>query len=294
METIDRQLRYFVKIAESGSLSRAAAGLEITQPVLSRQLASLEAFLQCILFNRTGRGMQLTECGQALLGQIAPAFSAIDTAVNSARNQQLKGTLRLATVHTLSYYFVGEVVRTFTDRHPAVSLSVMGRSSPDVVELVESGRADVGIVYDTAVASHRLSSTRLFDNKMCLICGPGCDASDGVDLTEQLPSLVGFPSHYALTRMIHSSGLKPEFVAEAETVDAMLELVSAGMGACILPQRIPSRQLSQHGLRKVAIGKPAMSRMVVLITREDRNHSALTRRFLETALEVAKTTPDGS
>lgn len=294
METVDRQLRYFTKIAELGSLSRAANELQITQPVLSRQLASLETFLQCTLFNRTGRGMQLTECGQALLSQLSPAFASIDSAVNGARNQDLKGTLRLATVHTLSYYFVGEVVRAFTDRHPGVSLSVMGRSSPDVVELVESGKADVGIVYDTAVASQMLTSTRLFDNQMCLICGPGCAATDGVDLTEKMPRLVGFPSHYALTRMIHSSGLNPSFVAQAETVDAMLELVAAGMGACILPRRIPDRQLSQHGLRKVAIGKPAMSRMVVTITREDRSHSALARKFLETALEIAKATADDS
>lgn len=294
METVDRQLRYFVTIAKHGSLSRAAAELQVTQPVLSRQLAVLEAFVQCALFSRNGRGMQLTERGKALLDQVSPALASIDSAISATRHQELKGTLRVATVHTLNYYFVGEVVRAFTDRHPGVSLSMMGRSSPDVVELVESGKADVGIVYDTAVASQKLASTRLFDNLMCLICGPGCSAADGVDLTQELPRLVGFPAHYALTRMIHSSGLKPDFVAEAETVDAMIELVAAGIGACILPQRIPQRQLSQHGLRKVRIGKPAMSRVVVMIAREDRSHSALARRFLETALETAKTTSDGS
>lgn len=128
---------------------------------------------------------------------------------------------------------------------------------------------------------------------MCLICGSACTAADGVDLTEKMPRLVGFPAHYALTQMIHSSGLKPYFAAEAETVDSMIELVAVGMGACILPQRIPDRQLSRHGLRKIRIGKPAMSRMVVMITREDRSHSALAKRFLETALEIAKTTSDG-
>lgn len=119
-------------------------------------------------------------------------------------------------------------------------------------------------------------------------------ASDGVDLTQDLPKLVGFPAHYALTKMIHASGLRPEFVAEAETVDAMLELVAAGIGACILPQRIPEKQLSQQGLRKVAIGSPLMSRMVVMITREDRKHSALTQRFLETPLETARAASDAT
>lgn len=94
--------------------------------------------------------------------------------------------------------------------------------------------------------------------------------------------------------MIRSSGLKPDFVAEAGTVDAMIELMAARIGACILPQRIPERLLSPHDLRKVSIGKPTMTRMVVMIIGEDRSHSTLIRKFLETALETAKTTSDSS
>ncbi|WP_054488742.1 LysR family transcriptional regulator, partial [Achromobacter sp. 2789STDY5608621] len=252
MDTPDRQLRYFVRIAELKSLSRAAEDLDQTQSGLSRQLAALEAHVGKPLFVRTGRGVELTEAGARLLEGIQPAYRAIDQALEAVRQREgvTQGSVRLATVHTLSYYFMADVVAQFVSSREHVNLSVMGRSSPEVVTLVESGKADIGFVYDAAVASDALASTPLFDDDMCLIVRDGVAAEDGVDLGAMALRLVGFPSHYALRKMIHSAGLQPEFVAEAETIDAMLKLVSSGVGACILPSRIPQKLLTDYGLRK--------------------------------------------
>ena len=171
MESLDRQLRYFVRIAETKSLSRAADGLDLTQSAISRQLASLEAYVGNALFVRTGRGVELTDCGRRLLAAAKPAYAAIDEALEDIREREglSRGTIRVATVHTLSYYFTADVLAQFVGRHEQVNLSLMGRSSPDVVALVESGRADLGFVYDVAVNSADLAATPLFDDEMCLI-----------------------------------------------------------------------------------------------------------------------------
>ena len=289
MDTFDKQLRYFVKIADVKSLSRAAADLDCTQPGLSRQLAALEAHLGCTLFTRTGRGMDLTDCGHRLLESIRPAFAAVDATLRIFRNRhEARGLLTLATVHTLTHYFIGDLVRAFNSRYGGVNLSVMGRSSPDVVSLVETGKADVGYVYDTAVASDKLISTPLFEDRMCLIAAPSCLVEDGADLTRAMPKLVGFPQHYVLRRMMHSSGLHPHFVAEADTLDAMLEMVSSGIGACILPERMPERLLQPYGLRKIPIGLPRLSRRVVAVVRSDRSEAPLVSHHLATAHEIAR------
>lgn len=290
MDSFDRQIRYFLKIAELRSLSRAAEETNCTQPGLSRQLAALEAHLGCPLFLRTGRGMELTDTGRRLLERAGPAFSSIDAVLTALKNCDgpLEGSLKLASVHTLSYYFLGDVMARFSRQNEGVNLSVMGRSSPDIVELVESGKADVGFVYDTAVASDKLTSTPLFDDVMCLVVGPGYTAGEDIDLAAASPRLVGFPEHYALRRMLHSSGLHPNFVAETETIDSMLKLVSSGMGASILPERIPEQLLKEYQLRKVRILRPSMRRRVVLITRSDRKGLVLIRRLISTAIEVAE------
>jgi DNA-binding transcriptional LysR family regulator len=110
---------------------------------------------------------------------------------------------------------------------------------------------------------------------------------DNVDLAGMSLRLVGFPPHYALRKMIHSAGLEPEFVAEAETIDAMLKLVSSGVGACILPSRIPDKLLRDYGLRKVRVHSPILRRRVVAITLANRQPLPLVRELLDSALRIA-------
>lgn len=290
METLDRQLRYFLRIAELRSLSKVADELDQTQSWVSKQLASLEACLGKPLFLRTGRGVELTEAGRKLHDRIHPAYREIDHAVEIIREVQgiSQGTVHLATVHTLSYYFTAEVVASFVSSHPNVNISLMGRSSPDVVALVESGKADLGFVYDSAVDSGNLVSHTLFEDQMWLIAGPGSSLEGQQDLTDMPLRLVGFPGSYALRRMIHSSGLKPEFVAEAETIDAMLKLVSSGVGDCILPSRIPDKLLADYGLRKLPIVRPLLRRRVVAITQAGKRTTPLVEDLLQCTLRTCR------
>lgn len=288
MEILDRQLRYFLAIAELGSLSKAAELLDQTQPSLSKQLGALETTLDQVLFLRTGRGLELTEAGTKLLETTRSAYRDIDAAVDAIRRQGVThGTVRLATVHTLSYYFSGDVIASFVSTHPHVNLSLMGRSSPEVVALVESGKADIGLVYDSAVDSDALTSLALFEDEMSLIVEKDSALVDADDLTGMELRLVGFPVHYALRRMLHSSGLKPAFVAEAETIDGMLRLVSSRVGHCILPSRIPEKLLAEYGLRKLPITRPILRRKVVLVTRASRVPTRIMLDLIECARRVA-------
>lgn len=288
METMDRQLRYFICIAELGSLSRAADALDQTQSGLSRQLAALEARIGQPLFLRTGRGVELTEAGKLLYDATQPAYRGIDLAVERMRHQGVtQGTLRLAAVHTLSYYYTADLVAGFVSAHPSVNLSIMGRSSPEVVALVESGKADLGLVYDSAVDSGTLESCPLFDDDMALIVRHDSSLSGPQDLAALSLRLVGFPPHYALRRMIQSAGLQPDFAAEAETIDAMLRLVSSGVGDCILPARIPDKLLDDYGLRKLPVARPLLRRRVVAVTQAGKPRTPLLKEFLSRVEQLA-------
>lgn len=288
METMDRQLRYFICIAELGSLSRAADALDQTQSGLSRQLATLEARIGQPLFLRTGRGVELTEAGKLLYDATQPAYRGIDLAVERMRHQGVtQGTLRLAAVHTLSYYYTADLVAGFVSAHPSVNLSIMGRSSPEVVALVESGKADLGLVYDSAVDSGTLESCPLFDDDMALIVRHDSALSGPQDLAALSLRLVGFPPHYALRRMIQSAGLQPDFAAEAETIDAMLRLVSSGVGDCILPARIPDKLLDDYGLRKLPVARPLLRRRVVAVTQAGKPRTPLLKEFLSRVEQLA-------
>ncbi len=182
--------------------------------------------------------MELTDAGRILLDATRPGYSVIDQALETVREKEgiTQGCVHLAAVHTLSYYFTADVVADFVGTRPHVNLSLKGRSAPEVVELVETGKADVGFVYDSAVASPDLTTIPLFEDEMCLIMREAEAYPDGVDLTVAAPRFVGFPPNYALRKMLEGGGIRPEFAAVAETVDAMLRLVSSGsVPACCPP-----------------------------------------------------------
>jgi DNA-binding transcriptional LysR family regulator len=286
VENLDRRIRYFARIADLKSLSKAADSLDLSQSALSRQLAVLETYVGKPLFSRTGRGVELTDAGRILSEAAKAAFARIDEALETIRDKEgvTQGNVRLATVDALTYYFTGDVVTTFVSLRPKVNLSLMARSSLEVVELVESGRADVGFVFDSVVASPDLTSIPLFVDEMCLIVDQDSPISEDVDLMSAPPRLVAFPQDHALRRMLEGGGLRLEFAAEVDTVDAMLRLVASGVGACVLPQRMPDNVIKDHRLKKVRIANPSMKRRVVAIVRGERHPSGLIKQLLETAL----------
>lgn len=292
MDTYDRQLRCFIRIAELGSISRASEVLDLTQSWISKQLAALEADLGKTLFLRNGRGVELTDAGEKLYDEIQHRYREIDRAVDSIREAHgvTQGTVRLAVVHTLSYYFLADVVASFVHAHPRANLSLLGRSSPEVVALVENGKAEIGFVYDSVLASDSLLSHSLFEDEMCLIVPDEADIGreGAIDLHGIKLHLVGFPAHYALRRMIQSSGLDADYVTEADTVDTMVKLVSSGVGACILPERIPDRLITEYKLRKVRIISPLMRRRVVAIRHRERRLSPLVDDLLRYATRVSE------
>jgi LysR family cyn operon transcriptional activator len=291
---LDHQLRLFVEIAKCGSLSAAADALSLTQSGLSRQLASLESALGQALFVRNGRGVSPTEAGQKLLEAAGSAYQLIDSTLTQLRDQHgvTEGTLNVAAIHTLTYYFMAEVAAKFMAQRPSAGVALLGRSSTGVVELVEAGRAEIGFVYDSAVASEALDITPLFEEEMSFVVHESSPFARlaGISLDAQTPPLVVFPAGYALRRMLHTRSFNASVAAEVETVDAMLKLVSLTNGHCILPNLIPEKLLSEYQLTRVPIDAPLMRRRIVAITRRGRPLSAMTSLMLDIAIESAART----
>jgi LysR family cyn operon transcriptional activator len=283
---LDERLRYFLVIAEAGSLSKAAEAIGISQSGLSRQLRQLEDEIGRPLFVRTGRGVELNDIGTRLDRAIRPAFGTIDHTLELLRLEAgtMHGSLRIAMVHTLSHYFLPRLLARFHDQHPGVNTYLLGRGSPDVVDLVSSGKADLGFVYDVAVAVDGLTIDHLFEEHMCLV--------HHQDTPAELPSddsrpwdepLITFPKYYALRQMLHRAKLDRNVVAEVETVDTMLRLVSCKLGVCVLPDLVPDAELLSMQLRRQPIPLPDLRRWVVCISSRGSSRSPICESLIDLA-----------
>ena len=221
----------------------------------------------------------------------SPGYDSVDNTLQRLREQQgvTEGCLKIATLHTLSYYFVAEVMARFMTQRPHVNVTMSGRSSPDVVEMVDTGKADIGFVYDAAVASDGVEITFLFEVEMGFFVHEQSPLAslEEIDLYEHVAPLIVFPPQYALRRMLQTEGLPVTIAAEVDTVDAMLKLTSLTQGQCVLPDRIPDNLIEGYHLKRVRIVKPTLRRRIVAITGRGKMQSALNTLMLDIARMTA-------
>lgn len=141
--------RAFVAISELGSLTRAALFLDTNQSLLSRQLNKLERDCGARLFNRTGRGVELSELGRAL---IAPVKALLSDAYRL--EEQIQGNMRepsgqvtLGFLPSIALPMVGRLFSQARRQYPSVNLKVLEGSSGQVEEWLADARVDIAILY---------------------------------------------------------------------------------------------------------------------------------------------------
>ena len=141
--------RAFVAIGELGSLTRAALFLDSNQSLLSRQLNALERECGARLFNRTGRGVELSEVGQRLFPQVKSLLSDAQRLEGDIRGESREptGRVTLGFLPSIAQSLVGRLFSAIRVRHPAVSLKVLEGSSGQVEEWLADARVDIAILY---------------------------------------------------------------------------------------------------------------------------------------------------
>ena len=141
--------RTFVVISEAGSLTRAALSLDSNQSLLSRQLNALERECGARLFNRTGRGVELSDIGQRLLPQVMRVLSEAETLEHEVLGEahEPTGRVTLGFLPSIAQPLVGKLYTGIRERHPSISLKVLEGSSGQVEEWLVDARVDIAILY---------------------------------------------------------------------------------------------------------------------------------------------------
>lgn len=150
-----RTLRYFLAVAQAGSISKAACGLHVTQPTLSRQIADLERSLGCSLFERSSAGVSLTPEG-AILRRRAEEMVSLEDAAKAeigAEREAIVGDVRIGAGETHAMERVAQAMRTVQDNHPGVRFHVFSGNAVAVEEQLERGLVDFGLFVDAPPSS---------------------------------------------------------------------------------------------------------------------------------------------
>jgi DNA-binding transcriptional LysR family regulator len=239
-----RQLRTFLMVVETGSVSTAARALHLTQPAVSQQLRDLERALSVRLLDRAGGKMIPTAAGQALLEPARRAQAAADDVVVVGANyrQGDTGRVRLGTGATACIHFLPPVLTAVKRAMPGLMVTVVIGNTADVLSRLEAGDLDVALVTLPVPVGRVLNTTRLLsDPLMALLPEADAPAGSAPVTAAQLAALplilyeVGGNTRSITDAWFRRAGVVPRPVMELGSVEAIKTLVGSGLGAAVLP-----------------------------------------------------------
>lgn len=146
---IDTELyRVFYAVAESGTVSGAAKDLYVSQPAVTKSIKKLEYLTNCTLFVRSSKGMRLSPEGRILYSYVAQGIQALQSGeriLDKIRNRE-RGEVRVGISNTLCRYYFLPYLERFHHRRPGIRITIINRTSPETLQLLEKGLIDFGII----------------------------------------------------------------------------------------------------------------------------------------------------
>ena len=285
-----RQLRYFVAVAEEMHFGRAARRLHMTQPPLSQAIQALEAQLGTPLFSRTRRSVALTAAGQTLLPEVQRLLQQVEGLASLAQSAAAgeSGRLSIAFVPMADYSVLPSALREFRAALPSVHLDLQEATTDVQIDLLASGRIDVGFLLPPLPDKLNVDVDYLpLTSEPLVLALPEGTATTKTKMSlkrcADLPLII-FPRrmspafHDLILGCLRDAGLSPRIGQEAIQMQTIVSLVSAGMGFALVPQSVSN--MKRQGVEYRAMQETSPWVEIGLAWRRD-NASPVLSAFLE-------------
>lgn len=275
-----RQLRYFVKVAETLNFSDAARALCITQSTLSQQIKQLELELKAQLFLRDSHSTCLTDVGEELLPYALRTLNAADLCLDRIHDLQqlLTGTLNIGVTFTFSPILT-ETLLVFMKRYPKVRLNIYYKPMEELMDMLASRKVDFVLAFKSSGYHEEIESHVLFDNHLAAIVNENHPLAKKSKITLDelecydiaLPSN-GLQARNALDRALAKCNVKINVRLELNEVNILLRLVKQSMLVTVLAEATIH---NEQGVRAIPLdfSENEMAGCVHVLRNTYRKHS---------------------
>ena len=247
-----RHLRYFVAVAEELHFGRAALRLHLAQPPLSQQIRKLEEILGVTLFERTSRSVALTQAGQAFLERAQRTLRNVSRDIDEARSigQGQVGSLHVGFVGSAMLTMLPAIFRAYREAYPLVRLHLHESFTAKVIEGLENGTLDAGLLRDGDPVQE-LNAVTIYSEPFVAVLPANHPRARQKSISPAAlrnepfvyyPQSAGNRAFEKPLALCEAHGFRPQIVQEASHWLSILRLVGAGLGVSIAPQCV--RQLA--------------------------------------------------
>jgi DNA-binding transcriptional LysR family regulator len=293
-----RQLRYFVAVAETGNISRAARAIFLTQPALSRQIKALEHHIGQTLLERQAHSIRLTPAGETLLLEARELLHRADLLLERVRAAGIGPRLRIGYAPSLAAGLLSAAVSAFTQHHPRARIELLDLSTAEMLTGLDNRKLDVAISVGPDPGQRTLHWTPLIRATWQLAMHRDHPLArrtriTPVDLAHQ-PLLIycqkDYPEyHDQLTAWLAGHGQRPTIAGEHDGVDSLLAAVAAGLGLALVAAQSTHRLPDQVRLKKLS--NPPEPLCIAAGVRDDRQTEPALAAFLDLLRQAASNLP---
>jgi len=278
-------LKAFQAVAESGSFSKAGEVLFLTQPAISKRVASLEDQLGLKLFDRIGKRISLTEAGRTLLLEVQKILNQVEESQRLLSNlsNHVGGTLHIATSHHIGLHRLPAILQNFTHHHPDVDLELSFMDSEKALRLIEIGKLELAIVTLPEDSTPLLKTTPAWKDELVFVCGKhhALAKLKQVNLKTLSQHRALLPSQGTITRKIIESyvtkkDLSLNVTMETNYLETIQKMVEIGLGWSALPKIMCNDRLTI-----LSVSTIRLQRTLGIVQHKSRTLSNAARTLLE-------------
>lgn len=283
-----RQLRYFVRVVEAGSIGRAATSIGMVTSALSQQISRLEGELSTRLLQRSASGVVPTDAGLAFFRQAQLALRHADDAVQAAQQARLAGHVSVGLSSTTAAILGAPFLQAMNERYPDIRLHLVEALSGHLADMLNGRLLDLAIVFQ-AESARRWSIMPLLDEPLFLCARrdmPGLPESDTTRLADIAHLPLVLPSgRHGLRALVNNAflqlGQTPRVVAEVDGLSLLMDVVQLGNAATIQPSsataRIAPGQLLMARIEDAHLFRP---NLLVSLSDDELSPAALAARLV--------------
>lgn len=283
-------LRVFAAVAERRSFSRAAEALCISQPAVSKAVRALEHQLDLPLIERAGKGVRLTDSGQALFEHARGIFALERAALEEVRARvgSQRGRLLVGASSTVAGYWLPPYIAALGRRFPAMQLQVRVGNTQAISRALIDCDIDMAVV-EGAVSDERIEATHWRDDELRIITHPGNALAKrrrpgAVELGGQCWLLrePGSGTREVAEGLLAGQGIEPQRRLEFGSNEGIARAVAAGLGVALLPVRVAQELIAAGAVKALRYPQEApLLRPLYLLQLKERPQSPLARAFHE-------------
>jgi DNA-binding transcriptional LysR family regulator len=255
-------LRLFATVVRTGSFSRAADALHISQPAISKGVRDFELQVGCRLLDRTPKGVRPTREGRALARHAETLFAAERAAEDELLSLRSldSGSLRVGASTTIATYMIAEYLGVFHREYPGIDLHLIIANTRDIADLMIAHEIEIALV-EGPIEDEQLVSQAWRTDAMSLVVSPqhrfaaSQHAIDSSELNDEVLIVrePGSGSREVVAQALASRGIEPKRTLEIGSTEAIKQTVASGLGVSIISSATISDQVKLGRLKVVAM-----------------------------------------